>query len=95
MRRTRFSPHRTPTGAGPTSLPETNCEVWVQLVEEPCSTNATIFETIQELKDEMGRLWEDNERLMQKHENIMKSLSDRKNHKQTIPTPKHGNMTGE
>lgn len=51
-------------GIGPTSFEESNPEVWVQLGEEPCNTNTTILETMQELKYEMAWLWVDNERLM-------------------------------
>jgi len=41
----------------------------------------------------MAQLREDNERLMQEQEKIMKSLSDRKNQRQPIPSLEHGNMT--
>jgi len=53
------------------------------------------METIQELKDEMARLQEDNERMMQEQEKIMKILLERQNHQPLIPSPEHVNMTGE
>lgn len=82
-------------GLGPVAFPETNLEVWVKLDEEPCNTNTTILETMQELKSEMPWLRSDNERLMQEQEKIMKSLSNKKNQRQPIPNPKDWHMTRE
>jgi len=59
--------------------PGDNPELWVQLGEETRSTNLAILETVQELKNEMARLREDNARLTMEQERILKSLSDRQN----------------
>lgn len=64
MRRIGNALHVPMIEPGPASFPETNPEVWVQLGEEPRNTNVTILETMQDLKGEMARLREDNERLM-------------------------------
>lgn len=64
LRKIGNTPHRSMTGLGLACFQEPNPEVWVKLREEPCNTNTTILETVQELKDEMARLREDNERLM-------------------------------
>ena len=40
-----------------------NPELWVQLGAETRNTNLAILETVQELKNEMARLREDNARL--------------------------------
>jgi len=63
MRRTNSVPHWIVTGSGPATGLETNPEIWVQLGEEACNTNLTILEIVQELKNEMARLREDNARL--------------------------------
>lgn len=57
--------------------PENNPELWVQLGEEAKNTNEVILETVQELKNEMARLREDNARLTMEQERILKSLFDR------------------
>jgi len=65
IRRNGFTPLRPVAGTRPASFVETNPEVWVQLGEELHNTNISILETVQQLKDEMARLWVDNKRLMQ------------------------------
>lgn len=62
---------------GPAAFHENNPEIWLQLGEEACSTNLAMLETVQELKRELTRLWEDNARLTLEQEKIMKSLSNR------------------
>lgn len=62
---------------------------------ESRNTNITIRETIQELKNEMARLWEDNVRLTMEHEKILKSLSDKKNQRQPTTSPEQGQMLEE
>ena len=64
-------------GAG--NVPLENPELWIQLSEETRSTNFAILETVQELKNEMARLREDNARLTVEQERILKSLLDRQN----------------
>jgi len=41
---------------------------------------------VQELKNVMARLWEDNARLTMEHERIIKSLSDKKNQQPLNPS---------
>lgn len=65
MRRIGITPHRSVTGTGSTSFQEANPHVWVQIGEELRNTNTTILEIVQELRDEVNRLWANNERLMQ------------------------------
>lgn len=47
-------------GQGPVPGPENDPELRVQLREEAHNTNQAILETVQELKNEMARLREDN-----------------------------------
>ena len=95
MRKTGNLLHSSVMGTGPASFQEGNPKVWVQLDDEPRNTNLDIMVTIQELKDEMARLQEDNQRLMQEQEKIMKSLSDRQNHWPLAPNPESENTIGE
>eukprot|EP00253_Pinus_taeda_P020750 PITA_20750 len=83
MRRTSSAPHRNVDHVTP---PQGNPELWVQLREEARNTNLTILETVQELKDEMARLREDNARLTMEQERILKSLSDKQNQHQPHPS---------
>lgn len=62
--------HNNMTGQGPATGPETNSEIWVQLEEETRNTNLVILETVQELKNEMAYLREDNVRLTMEQEKI-------------------------
>lgn len=95
MRRIMNLPSRSVMGIGPTSFQEGNLEVWVQLDDEPWNTDTDIMVTLQGLKDEMAWLWADNERLMQEHEKIMKSLSDRQNSRPLVLRPEHRNISRE
>eukprot|EP00253_Pinus_taeda_P034937 PITA_34937 len=61
MRRADNTTRRPVMGQGAPS-PENNPELWVQLGEEARVTNQAILEIVQELKNEMARLWEDNAR---------------------------------
>lgn len=70
MRRIDNLSHKNMTGQGPATGPETNPEIWVQLEEEARNTNLVILETVQELKNEMAYLREDNARLTMEQENI-------------------------
>jgi len=79
MRRASSAPHRSIAGQGPAINPGYNPELWVQLGEETRITNLAILEIVQELKNEMARLREDNARLTVELERILKSLSDRQN----------------
>eukprot|EP00253_Pinus_taeda_P010864 PITA_10864 len=72
-----------------------NPELWVQLGEETRSTNLAILETIQELKNEMARLREDNARLTVEQERILKSLSDRQNPPLANPNAEQQRATEE
>lgn len=63
MIRVSSAPHRFVAGQGPETDPGGNPELWVQLAEETRSTNLAILETVQELKNEMAQLREDNARL--------------------------------
>lgn len=83
MRRAGSAPHRFVAGQGPATNPGDNPELWVQRGEETRNTNLAILETIQELKNEMARLREDNARLTMEQERILKSLSD-KQHQQPL-----------
>ena len=79
MRRTSSAPHGNVDIPDSVTHPQGNPEIWVQLREEARSTNLTILETVQELKNEMARLREDNTRLTMEQERILKSLSDKQN----------------
>lgn len=76
MRRADSTSRRYAVGQG-VHGPENNPELWVQLGEEARVTDQAILETVQELKNEMARLREDNARLTIEKEIILKSLSDR------------------
>ena len=80
---------------GPSSNPRENPELWVQLGEETRSTNLAILETVQELKNEIARLREDNARLIVEQERILKSLSDRQNAPLSNPSAEQQRMTEE
>ena len=69
--------------------------MWVQLGEETRSTNLAILETVQELKNEMARLREDNARLTMEQERILKSLSDKQNPPLTNPSAEQQRTTEE
>ena len=72
MQRASSTPHRSTADQGPATNPRDNPELWVQLGEETRSTNLAILETVQELKNEMDRLREDNARLTMEQERILK-----------------------
>jgi len=74
---------------------EGNPELWVQLGEEARVTNQAILETVQELKNEMARLREDNARLTMEQERILKSLSERQNQVPVNPSMEHQRMSEE
>ena len=80
---------------GNSSNPWENPELCVQLGEETRSTNVAILETVQELKNEMKRLREDDARLTVEHERILKSLSDRQNRPLSNPSAEQQRMTEE
>eukprot|EP00253_Pinus_taeda_P012458 PITA_12458 len=75
--------------------PENNPELWVQLGEEAKVTNQAILEMVQELKNEMARLWEDNARLTMEQERILKSLSDKQNQLPANPSAEQQRMSEE
>jgi len=54
MRRADSASRRFMVGQGPVTGLENNLELWVQLGEEARNTNLAIFETVQELKNEMA-----------------------------------------
>lgn len=56
MRRTSSAPHGNMSRSDNVTHPQGNPEIWVQLGEEGRSTNLTILEIVQELKNEMARL---------------------------------------
>eukprot|EP00253_Pinus_taeda_P018243 PITA_18243 len=74
---------------------EGNPELWVQLGEEARITNQAILETVQELKNEMARLREDNARLTMEQERILKSLSERQNQVPVNPSMEQQRMSEE
>lgn len=80
---------------GDGSNPQENAELWVQLGEATRSTNLAILETVQELKNEMARLWEDNARLTVEQERILKSLSDRQKPPSINPSAEQQRVTRE
>ena len=63
MRRTDSTSRRYAMGQGVPG-PENNPELWIHLGEEARNTNQAILETVQELKNEMAQLREDNARLI-------------------------------
>eukprot|EP00253_Pinus_taeda_P025293 PITA_25293 len=94
MRRANNTPRRPVMGQG-VSVPENNPELWVKLGEEARITNQAILETVQELKNEMARLREDNARLTMEQERILKSLSDRQNQLPVNPSAEQQRMSEE
>lgn len=89
------APHRTIADQEPATNPRSNPELWVQLGEETRSTNLAILETVQELKNEMARLREDNARLTMEQERILKSLSEKQNPPLVNPSAEQQRMTEE
>eukprot|EP00253_Pinus_taeda_P026215 PITA_26215 len=57
---------------GADDIPREDPELWIQLGAETRSTNLAILQTVQELKDEMACLREDNARLTVEQERILK-----------------------
>eukprot|EP00253_Pinus_taeda_P021183 PITA_21183 len=94
MRRAEHTPRRPVMGQGATGA-ENNPELWVQLGEEARVTNQAILENVQELKNEMARLREDNARLTMEQERILKSLSDRQNQLPVNPSAEQQRMSEE
>eukprot|EP00253_Pinus_taeda_P017453 PITA_17453 len=94
MRRAKNTSRRPVMGQGMTGA-DNNPELWVQLGEEARSTNQAILEIVQELKNEMARLREDNARLTIEQERILKSLSDRQNQLPANPSVEHPRMSEE
>lgn len=92
MRRAENTSRRPVIGQGITGA-ENNPELWVQLGEEARITNQAILETVQELKNEMARLREDNARLTIEQERILKSLSDRQNQLPANPSAEQQRMS--
>eukprot|EP00253_Pinus_taeda_P028245 PITA_28245 len=72
-----------------------NPELWVKLGEEARTTNQVILETVQELKNEMARLREDNARLTMEQERILKSLSDKQNQLPANPSAEQQRVSEE
>lgn len=87
MRRTSSAPHGNLDRPDNVSHPQGNPEIWVQLGEEGRNTDLAILRTIQELKDEMACLREDNARLNMEQERILKSLSDKQHQQRSHPRP--------
>eukprot|EP00253_Pinus_taeda_P021744 PITA_21744 len=75
--------------------PENNPELRVQLGEEARVTNQAILETVQELKNEMERLQEDNARLTMEQERILKSLSNQQNQVPANPSMQQQRISEE
>eukprot|EP00253_Pinus_taeda_P007271 PITA_07271 len=94
MRRAENTSRRPVMGQNMTSG-DNNPELWVQLGEEARITNQAILETVQELKNEMARLREDNARLTIEQERILKSLSDRQNQLPANPSVEHPRLSEE
>ena len=95
MQRASSALHGATTEQGPATNPRDNPELWVQLGEETRSTNLAILETVQDLKNEMARLQEDNARLTMEQERILKSLSERQNPLLANPSAEQQRMTEE
>eukprot|EP00253_Pinus_taeda_P011891 PITA_11891 len=94
MRRMDNTARRPVMGQGVPG-PENNPELWVQLGEEARVTNQAILETVQELKNEMARLREDNARITLEQERILKSLSDKQNQLPANPSAEQQRMSEE
>lgn len=67
--------------------------MWIQLDEKSRQANATLLETVQQLRVEMISLRTDNKRLRHEKERILKSLSDRQNQRGLDPSVNNGNRT--
>eukprot|EP00253_Pinus_taeda_P015634 PITA_15634 len=94
MRRADSTTHRPGVGPGVSGF-EHNPELWVQLGEETRTTNQAILETVQELKNEMARLREDNARLAMEQERILRSLSERQNQVPVHPSMEQQKLSEE
>eukprot|EP00253_Pinus_taeda_P011976 PITA_11976 len=94
MRRADSTTQRPVAGPGVPGF-ENNPKLWVQLGEETRTTNQAILETVQELKNEMARLREDNARLTMEQERILKSLSERQNQIPVNPSMEQQRMSEE
>lgn len=81
--------------SSPISITEVNPEMWVQLGKEYQNPIVMILKIVQQLKYEVSRLRIDNERLRRGQEWIMKILSERKNHRNSIPNLDNGGMDEE
>lgn len=84
-------PTRPPVGFGSTPFVGPNLEMWILLENESRNTNALLLETVQQLKTEIVNLRADNGCLMREQEQIMKSLTDKQNHRNSIPSLDNGN----
>ena len=89
------APRRPAANMGPATNFGDNAELLVQLGEETRSTNLTILETVQELKNEMARLRKDNARLTMEQKRILKSLSDKQNPPLANPSAEQPKTTEE
>eukprot|EP00253_Pinus_taeda_P016846 PITA_16846 len=94
MRRADSTTQRPVAGPGVPGF-ENNPELWVQLGGETRTTNQAILETVQELKNEMARLREDNARLTMEQERILKSLSERQNQIPVHPSMEQQRLSEE
>ena len=95
MRRIDSVSHKFVVGYGPATGPKNNPELWVQLGEEARNTNLAILEIVQELKNEIARLREDNTRITMEEERILKSLSDKQNQQPLNPSTEQQRMSEE
>lgn len=69
----------------------TNSELWIQLESESRKKSTVMMETIQQLQIEMATLRTENERLVREQEHIIKSLTNKKNHRNSKPSSNNGN----
>lgn len=95
MRRGDSASRRYAMCQGPVPSLENNPDLWLQLGEEARNTNQAILEIVQELKNEMARLREDNARLTMEQERILKSLSDKQNQQPLNPSAEQQRVSEE
>lgn len=69
----------------------TNPKLWVQLESESHNRVVAIMETIQQLEEKMATLRAENECLVREQEHIIKSLTDKQNHRNSKPGSDNGN----
>ena len=65
-----------------------------RLMEEQQQQTRILLHTVQQLQEEMERVRQENARMMQEQERILKSLSDKQNHRNENPSADREHQEG-